>query len=111
MKKWRCQVCGFIHDGIEPPEQCPKCGAPREKFEAISDDAAAMIQKARYTNQLHMDLSHLMEQAKEICRKGIEDQLDPPCVQLFEKAAAEAHKIQQMIKAELQGHMNKGKWG
>ncbi|HAW70835.1 MAG TPA: rubredoxin, partial [Firmicutes bacterium] len=43
--------------------------------------------------------------------KGIEDQLDPPCVQLFEKAAAEAHQIQQMVKAELQGHMNKGKWG
>ena len=32
MKKWRCTVCGYVHEGIEPPEQCPNCGAPRERF-------------------------------------------------------------------------------
>lgn len=32
MKKWRCTVCGYIHEGDEPPEVCPQCGAPREKF-------------------------------------------------------------------------------
>jgi uncharacterized cupin superfamily protein len=25
-------VCGYIHLGNEPPEKCPNCGAPREKF-------------------------------------------------------------------------------
>ena len=38
MKKWRCLVCGYIHEGEEPPEKCPKCGAPKEKFELISDE-------------------------------------------------------------------------
>ncbi|MDD2936502.1 MAG: FAD-binding protein [Candidatus Methanomethylophilaceae archaeon] len=33
MKKWRCTVCGYIHEGDEPPETCPQCGAPKEKFE------------------------------------------------------------------------------
>ena len=33
MKKWRCTVCGYIHEGDDPPESCPQCGAPREKFE------------------------------------------------------------------------------
>jgi len=32
MKKWKCTVCGYIHDGPEPPERCPQCGAPKEKF-------------------------------------------------------------------------------
>jgi mannose-6-phosphate isomerase-like protein (cupin superfamily) len=32
MKKWRCTVCGYVHDGVEPPEKCPNCGAAREKF-------------------------------------------------------------------------------
>ncbi len=29
---WRCTVCGYIHKGLAPPEKCPNCGAPKEKF-------------------------------------------------------------------------------
>ncbi len=32
MKKWKCSVCGYIHEGDEPPDQCPVCGAPKEMF-------------------------------------------------------------------------------
>jgi rubrerythrin len=32
MKKWKCGVCGYIHQGDEPPDFCPVCGAPKEKF-------------------------------------------------------------------------------
>ncbi|MCD6574415.1 rubredoxin [Candidatus Aerophobetes bacterium] len=32
MKRWRCSVCGYIHEGKEPPHKCPNCGSPREKF-------------------------------------------------------------------------------
>jgi len=32
MKKWKCLVCGYIHDGNEPPEKCPVCGADKNKF-------------------------------------------------------------------------------
>lgn len=32
MKKWTCEVCGYVHRGEEPPEVCPKCGAPRSRF-------------------------------------------------------------------------------
>ncbi len=28
-----CPVCGYTYMGEEPPEKCPVCGAPREKFE------------------------------------------------------------------------------
>lgn len=32
MKQWRCTVCGYIHEGDEPPKKCPVCGADRSKF-------------------------------------------------------------------------------
>lgn len=35
MKKWKCTVCGYIHEGDEPPEKCPVCGADRSKFVEI----------------------------------------------------------------------------
>jgi hypothetical protein len=35
VKKWECTVCGYIHEGEEPPETCPVCGADRSKFVEI----------------------------------------------------------------------------
>ena len=32
MKKWVCQVCGYVHEGDTPPEKCPQCKAPASKF-------------------------------------------------------------------------------
>ncbi len=41
MKKWRCTVCGYIHEGEEPPEICPVCGADRSKFvEIVAEEKA-----------------------------------------------------------------------
>ena len=30
--KWVCQVCGYVHEGDQPPEACPVCKAPASKF-------------------------------------------------------------------------------
>ncbi len=30
--KWVCSVCGYVHEGPEPPEKCPVCSQPAEKF-------------------------------------------------------------------------------
>lgn len=38
--KWICKVCGYVHEGPEPPEKCPQCGAPKEKFEKMSEEKA-----------------------------------------------------------------------
>ena len=35
MKKWRCLVCGFIHEGENPPVKCPVCEAPASRFEEV----------------------------------------------------------------------------
>jgi rubrerythrin len=32
MSKYVCSICGYVHEGAAPPESCPQCGAPAEKF-------------------------------------------------------------------------------
>ena len=32
MAKWVCSVCGYVHEGDTPPEKCPQCKVPAEKF-------------------------------------------------------------------------------
>ena len=32
MKKFVCDVCGYVWEGETPPEKCPQCGAPASKF-------------------------------------------------------------------------------
>ena len=31
--KWNCSNCGYIHEGIEPPEKCPACKHTKEYYE------------------------------------------------------------------------------
>ncbi len=35
MKKWECTVCGYIHEGDEPPDECPICGVGKEYFKEV----------------------------------------------------------------------------
>ncbi len=32
MKRWKCTICNYIHEGDTPPEKCPICKAPASKF-------------------------------------------------------------------------------
>ena len=32
--KYVCTVCGYVYEGEQPPEACPVCKAPAEKFKA-----------------------------------------------------------------------------
>jgi rubrerythrin len=36
--KWKCSVCGYVHEGKEPPAKCPCCQHPREYFEPANLD-------------------------------------------------------------------------
>jgi nitrite reductase (NADH) large subunit len=39
-KRWVCTVCGYVHQGMEPPECCPICGATPDLFELQSRAAS-----------------------------------------------------------------------
>ena len=36
--KWICKVCGYVHEGDTPPEQCPVCKTSKENFEKMGGD-------------------------------------------------------------------------
>jgi rubrerythrin len=36
--RWRCIICGYMHDGEKPPYRCPVCGAPARMFERLDDE-------------------------------------------------------------------------
>ena len=38
-KKWMCSVCGYVHEGPEPPERCPQCKQPASKFVEVREDS------------------------------------------------------------------------
>jgi rubrerythrin len=60
MKEWKCTVCGYLHKGKEPPDQCPVCGSgkyrfilnepPSEKLEKMLKAAFAAESKAYVRN-------------------------------------------------------------
>ncbi len=111
MKKWRCEVCGYIHDGDEACATCPKCGAAAEKFTELDDTAAGLIERSRNTNVLHAQLIDLARQIERVCEAGIKDALDPGCVKVFEQSLDASYLQMKLSMTEMQGHMNKGKWG
>lgn len=45
MKKFVCNVCGYVHEGDAAPEKCPICGAPAAKF---TEQAAEMTWAAEH---------------------------------------------------------------
>jgi rubredoxin len=107
---FKCTVCGYIADEMDF-EVCPKCGAPKEKFEELAADAAQKIDRSRVTNGLHVAMMNMLEEVQALAEEGINDDLDPNCVKIFQQAAKQSEILVQSIKAELQGHMTRGKWG
>ncbi|MBS6500098.1 MAG: rubredoxin [Clostridium sp.] len=111
MKKlFKCAVCGYIHEGIEAPEVCPKCNLGKEKFVELTSEEAEKIYSSDRTNDIHAEIIVLASKIAKLAQEGIEINLDPKCVNGFEKAKNEAWAIKQRCKAELAGHMTNGKW-
>jgi rubrerythrin len=36
--KWKCRNCGYIHEGTEPPEECPACAHPKSYYEVLAEN-------------------------------------------------------------------------
>lgn len=47
MKKYICPICGYVHEGNEPPEKCPQCGAPGSKFQEQSTEELVFADEHR----------------------------------------------------------------
>lgn len=68
MKKYVCPVCGYVHEGEEPPEKCPLCGVPGSKFieqegsaeQNVKTDAPKPITTGSYASE------HVLGVAKSV---------------------------------------------
>jgi hypothetical protein len=109
-KKWKC-ACGYVHDGDVAPAKCVKCGAPAEKFTLLDDAAAGLVERSRRTNMLHARVIEHARQIEHACKEGIEDNLDPGCVDVFNKTLFASYEMMKLAMTELAGHVSKGKWG
>jgi len=56
--KWRCTVCGYIHEGEEPPDICPVCGVGSDKFVAVDEPKVNLIQDMMETFEPHAVAAH-----------------------------------------------------
>jgi rubrerythrin len=36
--KWKCSICGYAYEGVEPPKRCPYCRHPQEYYEPANLD-------------------------------------------------------------------------
>lgn len=36
--KWKCRNCGYVHEGLEPPEVCPACAHPQAYYELLAEN-------------------------------------------------------------------------
>ena len=41
--KWTCSVCGYTYEGPQPPEKCPQCGVPADKFVEVKEGAIEFV--------------------------------------------------------------------
>ena len=38
VKRWKCNNCGYIHEGDEAPDKCPACSHPQGYFELFTEN-------------------------------------------------------------------------
>ena len=38
MAKWVCSVCGYVHEGDNPPEECPVCHVGSDQFKKVEGE-------------------------------------------------------------------------
>ncbi len=67
MKKWRCKVCGYIHEGDAPPEACPLCGVGPEEFVPFEEPVTAPAAKSKRWKCTICDYIHEGDGPPDVC--------------------------------------------
>jgi len=77
----------------------------------MSSEQWATVERSRLTNAIHIKLLTILPELQAMAQEGIADNLDARCVAVFERLLSEAEYLERSIKAELNGHVMRGKWG
>ena len=87
-KKWKCTVCGYVHEGEHPPENCPVCGAPKSQF-VLLEPVPQELEKKLKDAFAGESKAHVRNLA--FAKKADKDEL-PQIAKLF-RAVAEAERV------------------
>lgn len=66
-KLWKCEVCGYIHKGDAPPDQCPVCGVGKELFSLFEVAPAPTAPAPRAWRCTICDYVEQGEEAPSVC--------------------------------------------
>jgi nitrite reductase (NADH) large subunit len=66
-KTWKCEVCGYVHQGDSPPEICPVCGVGPDMFTAFEVAPAAPAPTAASWRCTVCDYVHEGDGLPEVC--------------------------------------------
>ena len=85
MAKWVCSVCGYVYEGENPPEKCPQCNVPAEKFNKVE------------TGELNWAAEHIVGVAQGVdpeIVQGLRDNFNGECseVGMYLAMARVAHR-------------------
>ncbi len=67
VSSWVCTVCGYVHQGPEPPDVCPVCGATSDLFERHTEAPAAATATPTQWRCLNCKYVHDGAAAPEVC--------------------------------------------
>ena len=109
MKKWRCTVCGYIHEGEEPPEKCPVCGAGADKFEEVVEEQDAEAQSPESESPEAPEKTEADEDASqdETEDSDVESESAPASAQSLEAEEAEPQAAEGGTFPQKQGFVEK----
>jgi rubredoxin/uncharacterized membrane protein len=57
-RQWKCTVCGYLHEGPEPPENCPRCGAARSEFIPVEAEKLNLLHDLWQSLVVHAVAAH-----------------------------------------------------
>lgn len=67
MKKWRCTVCAYIHEGDGPPDVCPICGVGPEEFVLLPEENATGASRLKRWKCTVCDYIHEGDGPPDVC--------------------------------------------
>ena len=127
MKKYVCPVCGYVHEGDTPPEFCPVCKVPGDRFTLVEGEMKLAAEHefgigTKLDNVSEEDKAYILEQLKAnfngecsevgmyLCMARIAHREGYPEIGLYwEKAAYEdaqhAAKFAELLGSELEPKM------
>ncbi|UCD59267.1 MAG: rubrerythrin family protein [Candidatus Hydrogenedentota bacterium] len=87
-RKWKCTVCGYIHEDESPPDTCPSCGAFKYQF-ILYEQVPETLEKSLKEAFAGESKAHVRNLA--FAERAEQDEL-PQIARLF-RAVAEAERI------------------